>query len=224
MNRWFWIGLLALSIGGAQAQRIDTDSLGKVVLPISKGDTVSPLSDLKASVDSLVVPRKNKFRPVPRRATIFAIAFPGGGQIYNRDYWKLPLVYGAFGGAVYAIRWNTLRYNDFLTAYKGFYDLSTGKPRTDITTQPVYLRGTGETRELTLDQVKRGRTAYRRYRDYSYVISVAVYALAAVEANVAAHLKTFDISEDLSLRIEPSLYQPHVPGPTAGVRLVLGVR
>ncbi len=215
---------MALSIGGAQAQRVTTDSLGKVVLPIVKGDTISPVAGTTLSVDSLLVPKEEKFRPVPRRATIFAIAFPGGGQIYNRDYWKLPLVYGAFGSAVYAIRWNTLRYNDFLTAYKAFYDLSTGRPRTDITTYPVYLRGTGETRELTLDQVKRGRSAYRRYRDYSYVISVAVYALAAVEANVAAHLKTFDISEDLSLRVEPSLYQPHVPGPTAGVRLVFGIR
>ncbi|WP_247234915.1 DUF5683 domain-containing protein [Telluribacter sp. SYSU D00476] len=195
-----------------------------MVLPIVKGDTISPVAGTTLSVDSLLVPKEEKFRPVPRRATIFAIAFPGGGQIYNRDYWKLPLVYGAFGSAVYAIRWNTLRYNDFLTAYKAFYDLSTGRPRTDITTYPVYLRGTGETRELTLDQVKRGRSAYRRYRDYSYVISVAVYALAAVEANVAAHLKTFDISEDLSLRVEPSLYQPHVPGPTAGVRLVFGIR
>ncbi|GAB3182244.1 DUF5683 domain-containing protein [Telluribacter humicola] len=224
MSRWLWIGIVALSIGGAQAQRVNTDSLGKVVLPIVKGDTIKPAVDPNLAIDSLVVRTKEKFRPVPRKATIFAIAFPGGGQIYNRDYWKLPLVYGAFGGAVYAIRWNTLRYNDFLTAYKAFYDLSTGKPRTDITTYPVYLRGTDETRELTLDQVKRGRTAYRRYRDYSYVISVAVYALAAVEANVAAHLKTFDISEDLSLRIEPSLYQPNMPGPTAGVRLVFGVR
>jgi hypothetical protein len=198
--------------------------LGKVVVPLVTGDTIKPAVDPNLPIDSLAIRDKEKFRPEPRKATIFAIAFPGGGQIYNRDYWKLPLVYGAFGGAVYAIRWNTLRYNDFLTGYKAFFDLTTGNPRTDITTVPVYLRDREETRDLTLDQVRRGRTAYRRYRDYAYVISVGVYALAAVEANVAAHLKTFDISEDLTLRVEPSLFQPFVSGPTAGVRLVVGFR
>jgi hypothetical protein len=223
--KWFlWIVLLVLPGRAAWSQRPGTDSLrNQTPIPVVAGDSLGLLETLADTADSLVLP-PGKFRPVPKKATIFAIAFPGGGQIYNRDYWKLPLVYGAFGGAVYAIRWNTVRYQDFLTGYKSFFDLTSGKPRTDVTTVPVYLRDRKETRELTLDQIRRGRTAYRRYRDYSYVIAAATYALAAVEANVAAHLKNFDISEDLSLRLEPSLYQPNTPGLTAGVRVVMSFR
>ncbi len=173
-------------------------------------------SQVPAAADSSAF--RASFTPVPKKATLYSIV-PGGGQIYNRDYWKLPLVYAAFGGAMYMIRWNTLRYHDYLTAYLTSYNLDTGQP-SGKTEYEVYVRGKKTYYTLSLDNVKRGKDFYRRYRDWGYALIGASFALAAIEANVAAHLKTFDISDDLTFKIEPSFRQPLAPAPALGVRLV----
>lgn len=205
------------------AQKVPVDSVRKVVLPVVVRDTLRPY-DTSLRLDTTLVATKTGVRKIiPKKATIFALMAPGGGQIYLRDYWKLPIVYGAFGAAIYTIRWNSLRYNDFLQPYLSSVDpvtgVSTGKSEFD-----VYIRGKDETRTLSLDQVKRGKTFYRRYREYGYVILAAVYALSAVEANVAAHLKTFDMSEDLTLRFEPSAERTFLDRPTAGIKLVFAFK
>ena len=64
----------------------------------------------------------NDWEPIPRKATIYALMFPGGGQIYNRKYWKLPIVYGGFVGCVYALTWNQSTYSDYKNAYIDIMD------------------------------------------------------------------------------------------------------
>ena len=208
---------------GVNAQKFDTDSLRKVNNKIVS-DTAAVLAAERLNVPTDKEGSKAE-RPklVPRKATIYSLVLPSAGQIYNRDYWKLPLVYGALGAAVYTVRWNSLRYNDFLGPYLSSVDPETGLS-TGETEFDVYIRGEKETRTLTLDQVKRGKTFYRRYREYGYVIFAAVYALTAIEANVSAHLKTFDMSEDLTFKIEPSFESTPFSAATAGVKLVFAFK
>mgnify|MGYP001202601263 CR=1 FL=1 len=204
-------------------QGIQTDTL--------RQDSV--LNGISRQFDSLAVDfrassKKSPLILIPRKATYYSLALPGLGQIYTRDYWKLPFVYASFLGAGYFIHVNATNFNSFRTAYEGFYDLETAALRPNIQTQEVAVRSFDYLfrqskivrRNFALDQVKRGTSVYRRYRDVSYAFLAFAYALTAIEANVAAHLKNFDISDDLSLRIEPSLIATaYQPTPTAGIRL-----
>lgn len=200
--------------------QVVSDSLKKV-------NSAVPENVLKVDttvVDTVNLKSVKKFRPDPKRATRMSLMIPGSGQIYNRDYWKVPFVYAGFGACLYAIQWNWVRYNDYIDAYKKFYDLETGQ-KLPVDRVDLYVRGTGETYQATIDQVKRGRTFYRRWRDYGFVFFGVVYALSTVEANVAAHMKTFDISDDLTLKFEPTITHPLNPGSTTpGMRIVLGFR
>jgi hypothetical protein len=145
----------------------------------------------------------------PRTAALFAIV-PGLGQGYNGDFWKLPIVYTAFGGSIFTVYLNSLKYHDYLKAYWSFYDPSTGKPAHGITgdtEMPVRVRNLLNTKStvklLTKDQIVRNKDAWRRYRNVSILTSGLIYVLTIIEANVAAHLKTFDVSDDLSVRMGP---------------------
>jgi hypothetical protein len=220
LKTWLSVVLLGVSYG-ALAQNTGNDSLRKAKAPVVINDTLRTYDLNQLNTDTLITIKKAPYSP--KRATFFALIIPGGGQIYNRDYWKLPLVYGGLGAAVYTIRWNTLRYRDFLEPYLTSVDPNTGSP-TGKTQYEVYVRGKDEVRTLTLDQVKRGKTYYRRYREYGFVILAAVYALTAVEANVAAHLKTFDISEDLSLRMEPGLEKTLMDRSVPSIKLVFALK
>ncbi len=148
-------------------------------------------------------------RPSPRKATLLAIV-PGLGQGYNGDFWKLPIVYAALGGSVFTVHLNSLKYQDYLKAYWSFYDLNTGNPAhgvTEDTSLPVRVRNLLNTKSavkmLTKDQIVRNKDVWRRYRNISILTTGLIYALTIIEANVAAHFKTFDISDDLSIRIAP---------------------
>jgi len=213
LKNGFWIVLLGFSIG-VNGQNIDTDSIRKVNNKV----VVDSLAITKG-IGKKLTTKQERPKLVPRKSTIYSLVLPSVGQIYNRDYWKLPIVYGALGAAVYTVRWNSLRYNDFLGPYLSSVDPVTGIPTNEKDFE-VYIRGDDIIRTLTLDQVKRGKTFYRRYREYGYVIFAAVYALTAIEANVSAHLKTFDMSEDLTLKVEPSLNTTPFLGASAGVKLV----
>ena len=153
-----------------------------------------------------------KFKPSPKKSTIYAAIFPGLGQIYNRKYWKLPLVYGSFIGCAYAINWNGSQYNGYRQAYK---DLVDDNPETDSWKDyryGSYLREDPEnwTAGMKRDfanSLKTVRDLHRRNRDLSYIVTVGVYAIWIVDAYVDAQLFDFDISPDISMRIEPVLFE-----------------
>ena len=225
------LGLLLLSLG-ANAQVTKPVSLPEAEIIKQVADTLRPvlkevvrpdeLAKLENALDSIPVSIITKpGGPIPRKSAIYSLILPSLGQIYNRDYWKLPLVYGGLGAAVYTIRWNTLRYREYLKPYLLSVDLVTGRPTAEKF--PVYIIGRDETLELTVDQIKRGKTFYRRYREYGFVILGLVYALTAVEANVAAHLKSFNanMNEDLTLKLEPSNERTFLSQAAPGVKLVL---
>jgi hypothetical protein len=183
--------------------------------------------------DSLFLGKK--FIPDPKLAMHLAMVLPGSGQIYNRDYWKAPLVVAALvGGTWTAVYWH-IRYKDFVEAYKSFYDLTDptskhyGKLKASLSNDPFVpvfyrggiLNGQSETKRLTVDQVKRIKNSYYRYFQTAVVVTAALYVASIIEAHVAAHMKSFDLSDDLTLRIEPKLNQLIGTRPVPGIRMVL---
>lgn len=142
--------------------------------------------------------------PNPKRAMWLAVVLPGAGQIYNRKYWKLPIVYGGFMGCIYAWRWNNQMYSDYSQAYM---DIMDDDPTTQSYNQFLHLGAeiTDANKTRYQNLFKRRKDYYRKYRDLSIFCLIGVYALSIIDAYVDASLSQFDISKDLSLKIEPSV-------------------
>lgn len=189
---------------GFRGQRIGADTVVGAVKPDSTVQAVLAAGD-SAGVPKVKLP--SAFKPNPTKAVLLALV-PGMGQIYNRKYWKLPIVYGAFMGCLYAVTWNNKSYQDYSEAYKDFmYDTANKVPQEDWhqSWQDVTNRDPETVFNDTnfADQLKRRKDYYRRYRDLSIIITVGVYALSIVDAYVDAQLFDFDITPDLSMRVEP---------------------
>ena len=185
------------------------------VVPANAVETVaapdSTVQAVLAAGDSAGVPpvkMKLAFKPNPRKAVLMAIV-PGLGQIYNRKYWKLPIVYGGLMGCMYAITWNNKNLSDYSTAYKDImYDAATNPDdatKWHTSWQELTSRDPASLINDTnfQSQLKSRKDYFRRYRDLSIIIAVGVYALSIVDAYVDAQLFDFDISPDLSMRVEP---------------------
>lgn len=144
------------------------------------------------------------WRPNPKRALWLALVLPGAGQIYNRKYWKIPIVYGGFVGCIYAMQWNNQMYRDYSQAY---LDIMDDDPNTQSYNQFLHLGNkiddTNIERYKKLFKSRKDR--YRRWRDMSFFVLVGVYALSVIDAYVDASLSEFDISKNLSLSVEPTI-------------------
>ena len=192
----------------------------------TQGDTLTtPIVDslLTGEKDSLTTaltptPQKHKekrdwntWRPNPKRAMWLAIVLPGAGQIYNRKYWKLPLVYGGFVGCIYAMQWNNMMFRDYSKAYQDIMDTD---PTTQSYNQFLHLgtKITDENKAQYQNIFKSRKDRYRRWRDLSFFCLLGVYALSIVDAYVDASLSEFDISDDLTLRVEPAVMNSPVTG------------
>ena len=146
---------------------------------------------------------KKVFIPNPTKATWLALVIPGGGQIYNRKYWKLPIIYGGFAGCAYALTWNGNMYKDYMQAYKDAANGNWDASSINDLLPPGYIDRVSKS-QLTETQRKRKDT-YRRYRDLSIFAFIGVYLLSVVDAYVDAELSNFDITPDLSMKIEPAV-------------------
>ena len=204
-----WVLSFAATFGMAQEVTV-ADSITPVELTETElvFDDTLQLGRFIAA-DTLAKPRRDwsTWRPDPKRAMWLAIVLPGAGQIYNRKYWKLPIIYGGFVGCIYAMRWNNMMYNDYSRA---FLDISDNNPATQSYNQFLHLGNridpnneNNETRYKSL--FKKRKDYYRRYRDLSFFILIGVYALSVIDAYVDASLSDFDISKDLSLKVSPTV-------------------
>lgn len=151
--------------------------------------------------DSLFVKRKEINPLAPSKAAFFSAILPGLGQVYNRRYWKVPIVYGAIGGSIYAYTWNNDNYQQFRTAFKRrqagftddrFYDINGDNSPTDPP-------------DLDLEDLEGQQERFQRDRDLWLVVAIGMYALNIIDANVDAHLKQFNIDDDLSFDVQPYL-------------------
>lgn len=197
-------------------RRLSLVFLSSLIVLISSGQKVrhSTYEDSlpAAKVDSLI-----KAQHSPRKAAIRSAIIPGWGQAYNKKYWKVPIVWGALGVTAVIFVNNLHTYQDARFAYSAKY--KAGLPKYDPINNPTYpgpyqdstdyFKMKPEYVPVDPEAIRVYRNQYRQYVDYAAVFFVIFWGLNVVDAAVDAHLKAFDISPDLSLRIKPS-YNPIV--------------
>lgn len=150
-------------------------------------------------------PRQVEFNPDPTRAVWMSALFPGLGQLYNRRYWKLPIVIGAYMGLGYATSWNNGMLTDYTRAYRDIMD-------NDPDTKSYMDFFPPTTDESSLDKtwltnvLQSRKNFYRRNRDLCVICMIGVYFVAMVDAYVDASLSHFDISPDLSMDWAPAVF------------------
>ena len=200
------VSLLFISTGHATAQEVIEDDSLFIAEPlyIPKEDSVKIIL-----MGDTVMQKKQKrdwntWRPNAKRALWMALVIPGGGQIYNRKYWKLPIFYGGVVGCIYALTWNNQMYHDYSQAYLDIMD-------DDASTQSynsfLHLGKaiTESNKSYYQELFRKRKDRYRRYRDLSIFALIGIYALSVIDAYVDASLSEFDISDDLSLRVAPTI-------------------
>ena len=143
------------------------------------------------------------FTPDPGKATWSALVFPGGGQIYNHKYWKIPIVYGGFLGCAYALNWNNQMYSDYSQAYLDIMDDDPGTASYEDFLPPRY--NVEANKEYLTRVFKNRKDNYRRQRDLSIFCFIGVYLISVVDAYVYAELSNFDITENLTVQVRPSV-------------------
>lgn len=181
----------------AQAQKAVTASQSTagedqpaVVAPADT--TFSAKDSLKLNSMLQVATKKPKrdwstWRPDTKRAMWLAIVLPGAGQIYNRKYWKLPIIYGGFVGCAYAITWNNQMYHDYSQAYM---DIMDDDPTTDSYNQFLHLGATIDASNMDRykEIFRKRKDRYRRWRDMGVFVMIGVYAFSIIDAYVDASL------------------------------------
>lgn len=224
MRKWIVIvlGLIASLNGFATNDSIpanDTVLIHNAFLPPDsiQADSAKVVAPVETKESLTLMSYELMWTPDPLRATWLAVIIPGLGQIYNRSYWKLPIVYGGLMGCGFAIAWNDEKYGAYKQAYRDILDdaehISTDPTRSynAILPEGYTIERMGGVSTYT-SVLKDKQNTYRRYRDISIVVGVLVYALSIIDAYVDAQLFDFDISDDLSINIEPQIYyNPNLP-------------
>lgn len=183
-----------------------------ILFTILTGNLAVKAQQIEISNDSLqvVTPVTKEIRS-PKKASIYAALFPGLGQIYNRKYWKLPIVYGGYAGLIYVLGWNNNQYKDFFQGYRiiaahtstADMKLEERKFLDNLIKNPSISLDNPSTFKYISTQLKSGKDYYRRNRDLTIIGIAALHVLSIIDASVDANLFDFDISDDLSMRIEP---------------------
>lgn len=207
---------VAQESNGVLSDVVKTDTVATPsIMPIAEDELVLIMDSVAVSsivVDStaldtegMVIPGKvSTFDPDGMRAVWLSALCPGLGQIYNRRYWKLPIVVGGFAGLVYATSWNNRMLVDYQQAYLDIMD-------TDPTTNsymdffPPYYNEDDLDKTWLTNILKTRKDAYRHYRDYCIVGMVALYLVCILDAYVDAELYHFDMSPDLAVDVKPAL-------------------
>ena len=193
----FLLGLLILiAFQKTEAQNVVFDTVGNTVIT---ADTV--VKETKTAK-----PNKDKKLSRPAKAAIMSACLPGLGQIYNRKWWKVPIVYAGLGGIGYFSYRNFSEYRSYLHAYEyKTGDLPEGVTLTDYETQLANKYAEG--------QLQTYKESYRRNFELFTILTVAWYGLNIIDAVVDGHLYTYDISDDLSINVDPYLRPVETPVP-----------
>ena len=214
--------LLCLLIAGGRvaAQAVPDTSLNSGVVPDSLADRkaaeleertkVKVIEESAASTgqakDNIII-KKGAFQPNPKKSALFSAILPGSGQLYNRQYWKTGLIYAGVGVAGYFLVDNTQKYRKYRKAYverlsnPNYQDEFTGLWSPD----------------QTVTNLQTLQNTYKKYLDLTYLLTGVGYVLQVIDALAFAHLKNFDISQDLSMRLQPVT----TPNGGAGLGLVV---
>ncbi len=163
----------------------------------------------KVAEPSKSISQELKFNPNPMRAMWLSALCPGLGQIYNRHYWKLPIVIGAFVGLTYGTSWNNRMLNDYSKAYRDITD-NDPNTRSYMDFYPPTVKESDLDKTWLTTTLKNRKDYYRRYRDICIIGIAAVYLLNVIDAYVDASMMHFDVSPDLSMRWGPTVIDSQV--------------
>ncbi len=211
----------ALGQDSEQTPKENTKKKVSLIRP-STAPSDSIISDFNASLDSLTTTsvlidstviatdtllqeiQVSTFDPDAMRAVWLSALCPGLGQIYNRRYWKLPIVVGGFTGLIYATTWNSRMFSDYQQAY---LDVTDTDPNTKSYMDffPPYYTEDMIDQAWLKNVLKTRKDAYRHYRDYCIVGMVALYLVCIIDAYVDAEMYHFDISTELAMNVKPAL-------------------
>ncbi len=166
----------------------------------------------------------------PHKATIYSALLPGLGQIYNKKYWKLPILYAGIGVTLYAIGWNSKQYNIYkggaidFEQYLKFKTQPTGGTIIEPTSKRYekiltydFVASNASFDKWFTTRLKNGKDKYKRDRDLSYIILFGVYVLNIIDATVDAHLSNFNINDNLTMTVQPKLNYSPVSGSIMGL-------
>jgi hypothetical protein len=172
---------------------------------ISKPDSAVRYQLVKDSLKGMEVTNTNeKKKHIPRLATIRSAIIPGWGQAYNHEYWKIPIVWAAIGVPIYTFFYNDSYYKKTSSAYSALYAYQYGDTN-NASVKANYNNIDPELKKLDLYSLQVYRNSFRKDRDYSILWFFILWGVNVVDATVFAHLKDFDVSNDLSLHITPNL-------------------
>lgn len=207
--KYFKLLLLAILVvfatnSDAYAQAVPDTSLNQVIPEgarakadsVRKYDSVvivTLATDTAAVSDSINVKFKPYiFEPNPKKAGLYSAIVPGMGQLYNRQYWKIPIVYAIVGATGYFVVKNLNDYQNYRKAYVRRISLD---PSTEPDKYPNY----------TNDNLKQLQDQSKQYLDMTVLLGALGYTIQVLDAVASAHLKNFDISRDISMRMQPVL-------------------
>ncbi len=211
--RHFYIFLFFISSLTLVGQEIDSTQIKEVPTSDEVIDTIS--ESINTDSSKISQSKKKGFvkrfltesYPSPKKAAILSLILPGAGQAYNKKYWKIPIVYAAFGGLTYAVIYNGGYYRRFKDAYA--------------------LKLEGQEHEFSNTNLDNATTLYEYRNSFdkdlqlSYIGFFITYVLTASEAFVNAHLLNFNVDDDLTLQINPSLQYEPIQGTQVGIGLSL---
>jgi hypothetical protein len=184
--------VLACVVSAGAFAQVDSSSLerAKPDMPVGSSKPAETVTETKTKTDTA---KKKVFQPNPKKAGMYSALLPGSGQLYNRQYWKVTVVYGAFAVAGYFINFNYKQYNTYRTAYIATIDSDPNTISTEI---------------YSSDELKQLQDQYKEWLDLTVLLTSVAYMVQVMDAIVFAHLKNFDISPDISMRMKP-MTMPH---------------
>ena len=204
------VGLLLSSLHiHAQNEAVIPDSAA------SKADSV-----IDAGVKTVPDSTPHRYINYPKRAAIRSAVLPGWGQAYNKKYWKIPVIYTALGITTYVFVDNIKTYKEYKFAYAARIKAQSGLPA-DSTD---YNQLAQLYKIISPESIRNARDQFRKYVDYSVLFFIVFWGLNVVDATVDAHLRSFDITPDLTMKIKPSFSSPP-PGkfPAPGLSVVFTI-
>jgi len=187
-------------------------------VPTAETDSISStLAEQGIIIKDSVLFKKSKkeFNPLaPSKAAFYSAILPGMGQIYNKRYWKAPIAWGLIGSSIYMYTWNNDNYKSFRTAFK--------RRQAGFTDDEFYDLNNGIIPSLDGDDLEYQQKRFQSDRDLWLVVAIGMYALNIVDANVDAHLKQFNIDDDLSIDFEPYFdFNQVTNSPNYGMALII---
>ncbi len=193
-NGFILLALLSIQPAFAQVADISIDTTNRT------GDTL-----IIRKGGKIITAEQYAARYIPRKALLYSAIFPGMGQVYNKKYWKLPIVYGGF----YMLTYVAFGYNDLYNQYK--------KELFEVVRDPTFAPPSG----YTESQLRSVTEFYRRQRDFFLILDGMWYLLQLVDAHIDAHLRDFDLNPQLKVTLGPSIQQSPFYGQASGISLTI---